>query len=325
MRARRQLVELLSLRPVEERLQRLGQPGFAQGIQTRLACEGRLQPLVGARREGLVGKIGKPKFRHPRAQAADALAPLLQAIGPRQRVDAEVGDGVGQCFGGQGRIDPAGWFRFQDDLVEAHFAPRLQAPAPADPSGRNRVRRSVPGNPCAAAFRRAARRVAPASRGRRNAIRWPRSTARRTTRCHRRFAPCARSPAGSVAGRRDAGARSVPETHAAADRRAECAGAEAGGWRSQRRRRRHCWLACVDRRQCAAVGDRRCATGAECRQRLPARRPVVAAIALARDRVLRPARPGRRPARVPRHRCPTAAWPPAADGCRAPACACQGR
>jgi hypothetical protein len=38
----------------------------------------------------------------------------------------------------------------------------------------------------------------------------------------------------------------------------------------------------IDRRECAAAGGHRRASGAECRQRLPARRPVVAAIALQR-------------------------------------------
>ena len=53
---------------------------------------------------------------------------------------------IGERLGRQRRIEPAGRPRFEHDAIEAPLAPRLQARAPARPSARNRARRSAAGN-----------------------------------------------------------------------------------------------------------------------------------------------------------------------------------
>ena len=132
----RELVDALAQRPVHARLQRVRQVVLAQRLQPCLADERGLQPVVERGHQRVVRQVGQAEIRHPLAQAAHALAPLLQRLGPRQRFQAEIAYGVGQRGGGEGGIDAAGGARVEDDLVETRFALRGQCAACRVPAHR---------------------------------------------------------------------------------------------------------------------------------------------------------------------------------------------
>ncbi|MNV10932.1 hypothetical protein D3C71_1014760 [compost metagenome] len=119
-------VDELALCPGQRGFQRFAEAGLIQCVQPRLAVEGRHEPAAQGLTQCRVGHIGQVQFRHPRAQRHAAGLPLAQPLGPRQRVDAQLGHRLGQRLRGLRRIDAAGRTAVEHDTVEAAFAARDQ-------------------------------------------------------------------------------------------------------------------------------------------------------------------------------------------------------
>ena len=257
MRRRRELVECLAQRPVEPRLQRVAELRFAQRVEPRLAGEAPAcsqssrvsqQAVVATGPAGRARASSRAGSARVRATAAgrrvhgSASRPSSRTAST-QRLRGQRADRAGRPACCPARSCRSGVSRRADQ--------RARVRIPAHDVAFDEACREVA---FAVALRPAARRAAPANPWRRSAIRWRPATARRTARCRRTGAPCARSPAGSGADRPDAGARCGPGTHAAAGRRAGARAHRRGGRASQRRRRRHCFAACVDRGQAPRRG-----------------------------------------------------------------------
>ncbi len=274
------------------------------------------QGLVATGRAGPVPAASRAGSARARATAASPRARAARPGRARRR--------VAQCLRRLRRIDAPRRPRVEHDAVEAALAPRYQ-----------RARRSVPAHDVA--FDEALREVGAQARlvHRRGAQQQrvarleaqfaghqPGLAVQRAVVGQARHAAVGELVAARVAGMlaRDAVGKGVREQ--VAERMRGCFDRRLGGAAQAPPPLR---AGLVDRRQRAAVGIGRRAPAAEGRQRLPARRPVVATRAQQRIARLHQRRQvaGQRAARHPRG--PPAASPPAAGACPAPASRVRAR
>ena len=106
---RRLSIEAPPQRPWQKFAQRGGEVVGGESGQRGLAGERRGEPLLGARCERRIGKVG-PVGALARAKKDDAVAPLLERAGPWQPINAEIDDAFGEksCAGlvGEDRDGP---------------------------------------------------------------------------------------------------------------------------------------------------------------------------------------------------------------------------
>jgi adenylate cyclase len=122
---RREFVDGPRLRVIESCAQDAGEFAGVDFADAQLARRQHRQPFVHRLAERGVPEIGQAQFRAPRAQAAHACLPLAQRGSPRQALEPELADPVGQDRCGLGAALGLHGALIEDDAREASRALRL--------------------------------------------------------------------------------------------------------------------------------------------------------------------------------------------------------